>query len=103
MGTSPNDLPPIVGDVLVQPRLLVTPQQVQAAIDDVNKLMQNTHTFFRDYEREIFRRMPGDVKVDDAVKADLNAMQTLWFNLLGIRNRLIVHLYYLEHPQGGTE
>jgi hypothetical protein len=56
MGTSPNDLPPIVGDVLVQPRLLVTPQQVQAAIDDVNKLMQNTHTFFRDYEREIFRR-----------------------------------------------
>jgi hypothetical protein len=103
MSTDPNDLPPIIGDVLVPPRLLITPPQVQAAIADMSKMMADTHTFFRNYEREIYRRLPVQMTSAEQVKADLNALQTLWFTLRNARDRLIVHLYYLEHPQEGGE
>jgi hypothetical protein len=103
MSTNPSDLPPIVGDVLVAPRPVVTPKQAMEAIGDMNRMMDKTHSFFRDYEREIYRRMPIQMTVVESVKADLNNLQTMWFNLKAIRDRLIVHLYYLEHPQEGQE
>jgi hypothetical protein len=103
MSIGHNDIPPIVGDVLVPARVLATPKQVMDAIADMNRMMDETHTFFRNYEREVYRRLPIQFTLTERVRADLDALQAVWFNLRANRDRLIVHLYYLEHPEEGSE
>jgi hypothetical protein len=94
-----NDELPTVTPAPPDPRPLTTPDELRAAIDDMQKLMDATGTLHEHHVREVYTRMPQYFCLGDAINTDLQNLRLMWFHTKHIRDQLIVHLFKMT--QGG--
>ena len=78
-----------------------TPQDIEAAIIDMEKLMEATETLFRHFEREVYSRIPRGLTIEGAVVQDLNNLRDAWIHTRMTRNELVLLLYKMKGKSDG--